>query len=100
MLAQVHGLKDIAVYVLINNQDTPEDAIYRLETVRSIGAQTVPMRYQPLTTLRKNEHVGLAWTEYDLQKVMQYYSRDAYRAIPFDKFEPKTRAVEGQESLI
>lgn len=89
-IAQSYGLRNIGVYVLINNDDSPEDAIYRLELVRSLKVRTNPMRFQPLFTLNKNEHVSPGWTQYRLQKVMQYYSRDYYQAIPFDEFEPKT----------
>lgn len=73
-LARSHGLKDFAVYVLFGFDDTPEDAVYRMEKVRSWKVLPYPMRYQPLTTLVKGAHVSPNWTAYELQKVKSYYS--------------------------
>jgi len=46
------------------------------------------MRFQPLDTLKKNAHVGESWTEFELSRYMQYYSRLRwFDNIPFEKFE-------------
>ena len=70
------GIKSqqIRTYVLIGYKDTPEDANYRLEKVRELGALPNPMRYQPIDTLRKNSFVGENWTNDLLVKYMRYYS--------------------------
>ena len=74
-LCKRHTTKDIGVYVLIGYNDTPDDAIYRLELLRSWGIKTNPMRYQPLHSGYKNEYIGNLWTERELQRIMRYYSR-------------------------
>jgi hypothetical protein len=35
--------------------DTPDDAMYRLDTVKSWKIKTAPMRYQPLDALEKKQ---------------------------------------------
>lgn len=74
--ARRHGLNDITVYVLVGFEDTPEDAIYRLELLRSLDVLSFPQRYQPLYALEKNEHVDTSrgWTDYELKKVCTYYA--------------------------
>ncbi|MEO5361974.1 MAG: hypothetical protein H7843_16290 [Nitrospirota bacterium] len=85
--AKRKGFRDLRVYVLIGHEDTPEDAIYRLEIVRGAGALTNPMRYQPLYSVKKNEYVGDRWTENELKNVMRYYSRLIFLGhIPFDEY--------------
>ncbi len=74
-LCKKYGFKDIGIYVLLGFKDTPEDAHYRLEKVRSWGLFPNPMRYQPLDTLKKNSYIGPAWTEKELLKTMKYYYR-------------------------
>lgn len=81
------GLKDIGCYVLIGFHDNPEDALYRLEKVRSWGIRPTPMRYQPLNTLTKNSFVSPKWTEYELRRMMKYWSRQRYlEHIPYSEF--------------
>ena len=74
-LCKKYGFKDIGIYVLLGFKDTPEDAKYRLETVRSWGLFPNPSRYQPLDALTKNSFVDQAWTEKELRKMMKYYYR-------------------------
>ena len=74
-LCQKHGLKDFGVYVLIGFNDSPEDAFFRLEKVRSWGISPNPMRYQPLDSLIKNQYIAPGWTEKLLRAFMRYYSR-------------------------
>lgn len=86
--ARVHGLNNLGVYVMIGFEEAPEDAIYRLELIRSMGIWPNPMRYQPLTTLKKNEFLPPQWDETLLLKVMKYYSRLRFvEHIPFDEYE-------------
>ena len=85
--ARNHGLRDLHVYVLVGFDDTPEDALCRLETVRSWKMRPNPMRYQPLDTKRKNRHVSSAWTTDVLQDVMRYYSRLRWLdGVPFEDY--------------
>ena len=77
----------IAVYVLIGFNDTPDDARYRLEMVRRLGAEPFAMRYQPLDTKVKNSHFQEPWTHEELQRFTRYWNSQRYtRRIPFDEF--------------
>jgi len=76
--ARAHGLKDIGVYVLFGFRDTPEDAKYRLEKVRSLGTWPNPMRYQPLNCQKKNSFVEEGWTKKGLEDMERYYARLRY----------------------
>lgn len=85
----------LRTYVLIGFTDTPEDALYRLETIRDLGIWPNPMRYQPLDSLTKNNYVGLHWTDSELKRFMRYWANLRYtRAIPFSEF-----AHRGQEPV-
>lgn len=87
-LAQKHGFKDIRVYVLLGFQDTPEDAIQRLELVRSWGCLPTPQRYQPLGAKIKNSYIAPGWTSRWLADIMRYYSRLNWLGhIPFEKYK-------------
>ena len=79
----------ITVYVLIGWNDTPEDALYRLVTLRDVlRVATFPMRYQSLKSLKYNDYVAPGWTEDELKKMMRYWSSQQYfRAIPYDEFD-------------
>lgn len=99
-LCRKFHLKDLGVYILIGFQDNPEDAHYRLETVRSWGIRPNPMRYQPLDALQKNDYVAPGWTEKELRKTMKYYARLRwYEHIPYGDFDYLTATTEYQGSL-
>jgi len=68
----------VRVYVLIGYHDAPEDALYRLNTVRELGAWPNPMRYQPLDALTFNSYVGEYWTERELRRYMRYWARSMF----------------------
>lgn len=77
----------ISVYVLIGFQDTPEDAWFRLRTIKNMGITPFPMRYQPLDVLKKNQYVGPNWTNEELTRYMRYWGRLRYTAaVPFEEF--------------
>ncbi|MEF8788265.1 MAG: hypothetical protein V5A84_04275, partial [Planctomycetota bacterium] len=97
-LARKHGLRDIGCYVLIGFHDTPECARYRLETLREWDIWPNPMRFQPLDSLEKDSHVGPAWTERELRRMMRYYSRLRWlEHIPYKDYRPPM--AEGQTVL-
>ena len=92
-LARYHGLRDIGVYVLLGYNDTPEDALYRLEAVRKWRIRPNPQRYQPLDILQKNAYVPPNWTEDELTRMVHYYSRLRWlEHIPFEDYPGRTRA--------
>lgn len=77
----------IHVYILFGFKDTVEDALYRLETVKSLGAWPNPMRYQPLGALVKNEYVAPGWTKRELARAGRYWSRLIWLGhIPFSEY--------------
>jgi hypothetical protein len=86
-LCKQRTTKDICIYVLIGFNDTPEDALYRLELVRSWGVYTAPMRYQPLDAKHKNEYVAPGWTDNELDRIMKYWSNlRFFRGIPYQEY--------------
>lgn len=95
----------IWVYVLIGYNDTPEDALYRLTTIRDLGAVTFPMRYQPIGVTIKDSYVSPQWTDTELRRYMRYWSSAYYGSIPFDHFSsnkrvrPEDRPSPGQLEL-
>lgn len=87
-LCRQRTTKDIGLYVLIGFNDTPEEARYKLETVRSWGIRPNPMRFQPLNAKKKNEYVSQEWTELELARMVDYYSRLRwFEHIPYKDFE-------------
>jgi hypothetical protein len=88
-LCRKRGLNDIRIYCLIGYGDTPEDALHRLETVKSWDLFASPMRYQPLDCLERNSYVAEGWTERKLKDFMRYWSRRAwFRDLPFEDYNP------------
>jgi hypothetical protein len=95
--ARAHGLKDIGVYVLFGFQDTPEDAKYRLETIRKLGIRPNPMRFQPLNSQTKNSFVEKGWTKKGLEDMERYYARLRYlEHIPFEDYRCGNYIQQGQ----
>jgi hypothetical protein len=92
----IAGIKpqQIRTYVLIGYKDTPEDARYRLEKVRSLGALPNPMRYQPLGTLVKNYYVGDNWSNDLLTRYMRYWSNlKITGAFTFDEYRRSEKLI-------
>lgn len=86
-LAYRNGFKRIGIYVLFGFNDSPEEAIYKLDLVEKWGCLPYPMRYQPLDRMEKNTYVAPGWTEKKLRAVNQRYHRIFYKGIPFEEFE-------------
>lgn len=79
--------RSISVYVLVGYDDTPEDALYRLRLVHSLGSYTSPMRYNPLDSLVRDSYVGPNWTDRELTRFMRYWSNLRWFGhVPFDEF--------------
>ncbi len=78
----------IRVYVLAGFEDTPEDAHYRCETLKSMDILPNPQRYQPLDTLVKDKYVGLNWNKRELERFMRYWARQVWLGhIPFNDYK-------------
>ena len=77
----------IKVYVLLGYDDTPEDALYRLQTLKDHDVFPNPQRYQPLDALEKNTYLNSDWSEWEMRRFMKYWSRLIwYWKIPFGEF--------------
>jgi len=80
--------RKIGVYVLVGFRDSPDEAVAKLEKVRSWGLWPTPMRFQPLDAKVKNGYVAPGWTELELRRVTRYYSRLRYlEHVPFSDYE-------------
>lgn len=86
-LCRRRSTKAIGVYCLVGFDDTPADAVARLERVRSWKIRPTAMRYQPLDAEVKNGYVAEGWTERELRRVTRYYNRLRWlEHIPFDEY--------------
>ena len=82
------GFHKIHCYVLVGFNDTVDDALYRVRLLESLGVVPVPMRYQPLNTMKKNAYVSPLWDEAELKKFTRYWSRRIWtQYIPYDQFD-------------
>jgi len=91
-LCKKYGLNNISIYILINHEESPEEAIYKLEYIKDLGVMTFPMRYQPLWSLKYNEHISDKWRSTFgheankwLKEVCRYYSM--YRRLGITSFD-------------
>lgn len=90
--------KNIRVYVLIGFQDTPVDALYRLQFVRNQGLVPNPMRYQPINSLKKNVHISSGWTHKELDRYMSYWANLRFTgSIPFEEYEHNKKPIKVKE---
>jgi len=91
----------IRTYVLIGYKDTPEDAQYRLEKIRSLGALPNPMRYQPIDAIKKNAYIDERWNESLLRDYMRYYSRlNWFNGFTFDEYRKRNLANKNSEQYM
>lgn len=89
IIARAAGIRDFGVYVLIGHNDTPGDALTRLELVREWGIWPNPMRFQPLDAKQKNAYIAPGWTEQELRRMMRYYSRLRWlEHVPYEEYRP------------
>lgn len=92
----------IRVYVLIGFNDTPDDALYRLKAVQTLGSLPNPMRYQPLDSMQRNQYVAPNWTHRQLIRFTRYWSNLRYVGhVPFEEFGlvPSAAQPAAQDSL-
>lgn len=78
----------IRVYVLVGWRDSPEDALYRMQTLKDMGlGKNSPMRFQPIRgegVLLKDSYLEPTWTEYEMRRFMHYWFRQAWVSkIPY-----------------
>lgn len=81
------GWRRIKVYVLIGYEDTPDDAYYRLQTLKDLGIRPNAQRYQSATTTKMNADCGIHWTRPELARYMRYWNRQAWLGgVPFENY--------------
>ncbi len=70
-ILKAHGVRgrQIIFYVLHNYVDDPEDFFERVRDLLLWGVVVYPMRYEPLTTLKKGVYVSPKWTNEHLKMV-------------------------------
>jgi len=61
--------RDILVYTLYNYTDSPEDFFQRVRSLLDWGVVSYPMRFEPSTSLEKNQHVGSHWSREELEMI-------------------------------
>jgi len=64
-------LRNMIVYVLYNFQDSPEEFLKRLCDLMEWGVVAYPMRFEPLDSLKKNQHIGARWSAEQLEMIAQ-----------------------------
>ncbi len=73
---------------------TPEEALFRLNTIRDFGMNPYPMRYIPLNSL-SHRYVAPGWTEEILFKMQTYYqSPFIWKACTWEDFVPGKNVVD------
>jgi len=81
------GHRRIQVYVLFGVQDTPDDVLYRLQTLKGLGIRPNPQRYNPLNTLKRDSYVAPNWTDRELRRYMRYWARQNWlEHVPFEEY--------------
>jgi len=69
-----YGLRGrhVGVYILFNCMDDPDDFFERVNHVLQCGAVAMPLRYQPLDSLKYNSHVGPFWDKERLEQFSKF----------------------------
>jgi hypothetical protein len=82
-----HGLRrrDMLIYTLYNfydpkqsNNDTPSTFLEKVKYILDLGCVAYPMRYEPITSLKKNDFISDSWTADQLEAIA-----DARRVIGY-----------------
>ena len=90
MRAHKIGGRRMIFYVLYNYVDSPEDFFHKVRDLLNWGVIAYPMRYEPLTTLKKGLYKSPNWTVKQLNMVAT-----ARRVIGFGgSFPPYKKLVE------
>jgi hypothetical protein len=80
--------KKIVVYVLFNFRDSPDDFLRRIHDLMSWDVTAYPMRFEPLNSLKKNQHVAPRWTAEQLEMIA-----DARRVLGYAGAWPPTEGL-------
>lgn len=94
--------RQIFLYTLYNFSDDPQDFWERVADLMEWGVTVYPMRFEPLNSLEKNQHVGPGWTKEQLEMVSkaQRVIGDKGAFTPFDAMREKiTKAKNFEEAF-
>jgi len=84
-----------AVLSIVGYNETPEEALYRMETLRSCGYLGFPIRYQPLDSLKKNSYDPPQWGQQELKDFCRYWSKQRwFGGITYDEYRSRVNAKE------
>jgi hypothetical protein len=90
VLAAGFPKRRVHCYILFGFNDTPEDALYRAETVKALGIKPFMMRYQPLNALKKDQYDTNCmgnWKEKEMARFQRYWCRQNWLSkIPYAEF--------------
>jgi hypothetical protein len=79
--------RKISCYGLINFKETFDEAMYRFNTIKSLGVFPWPMRYQPGDSLTKNSYCSPNWSPILLARFIKYWSKQQYLwKVTFEEF--------------
>jgi hypothetical protein len=80
----------VKCYVMFGFHDSPDDALYRAETIKKLGVRPFLQRYQPLdgdAALAKDSWVGPGWTAKEMASFQRYWCRQNwFSRIPYAEF--------------
>lgn len=87
------------VYTLYNYEDSPEDFLNRINDLLEWGVVAYPMRFEPLDSLQKNQHVGPNWSTTELEMVARARRVIGYGGAfpPYDGLRKKFSAAKSFE---
>ncbi len=67
---------------------TPEECLYRLNTLIGLGLNPYPMRFWPLNSLNR-KYVAPGWTENLLQRMTAYFQTPyLWKSVPWENYRP------------
>lgn len=64
--------RHVGIYLLFNYMDSPDDLFERVRQVLEAGAVAMPLRYQPLDSLKYNSYIGPFWTKEKLEQFAHF----------------------------
>lgn len=80
----------LSCYIMYGYRDSPDDALYRANIIKSLGIKPFLQRFQPLQgeqALIKDSYVGPGWTNEEMHRFQRYWCRQNwFSKIPYAEF--------------
>lgn len=81
------------IYLLINYQETPEEALRRANKVLSLGLCVYSMRYRPLDSVSKEKYLSSKWTEKELRKFTHFFTgKTQQKQRKYEEYDSKAKS--------